>query len=643
LNQKIHAGPPEKAPRAGENFPGRAVAIRDQLEKTLASAGFVKSARMQKFLRFVVEGALSAKNDCLKETVIGFEVFDRAPDYDSSTEPIVRVEARRLRVKLMEYYESEGRNDPVVIRLPKGGYEPTFELRSTERASASVAPPSPVTRGPRWMPWGAVAAVLFCLVTGQFLWSKYGPARARAPGRLSSHPITSIAVLPLANLSGDPSQDYLADGMTEELITRLAKISSLRVISRTSAMQYKGVRKALPDIAKELNVDAIVEGSFGRSGNQVRITAQLIEGKTDHHLWSEEYQRPVKDMLAVQNQVARMIAGAVQVTLTHPEESQLTRNTVVAPEAYDAYLKGRYFWNKRTEDGFLKSIDYFKEAIAKAPRYAPAYAGLADSYLLLGEFQMRPPKDAFSDAGKAAEKALDLDPDLGEAHASRAAIETNLGSWKEAEADFHRALELSPGYATAHQWYAEGLASDGRIQEALAEIERARELDPLSLTVNVQVGFIFYLARRYDEAVAQFRKAIEMDPAFYLAHGDLAHVFEAKGMYADAISELKKAAELTNGAPKQMLWLARAYALSGQLAQARVIRAQLEKPFSQGKIVTAELAVLDLALGERDRAVSLLEKACAAHNLEPVSRSPLLDPLRSDPRIAGMLGCAAKP
>lgn len=642
----------------GEDSPKRAALIRDQVQRILASSGFVNSARMCQFLHFVVENSLSGK-DPLKETLIGTEVFSRAPNYDSGIDPIVRVEARRLRDKLAQYYQCKGAEDSVVIGLPKGGYTPVFEIRAAappESAteadrSAGAAPPS-ATHPPRWLFRASGIAVALCGLVALLLWngreiaapaspsvrvfrSHVSPAEARI-GTLS-RPITSIAILPLANLSGDPGQEYLADGMTDELITRLAKIASLRVISRTSAMQYKGTHKALPEIAKELGVDAVVEGSLTRSGQQVRITAQLIDGKADRHLWAEDYERPIGDILAIESEVARTIAGEVKLTLSSREQSQLRAQADITPEAYDTYLKGRYFWNKRTGDGLSKSIGYFRQVMAKNPGYAPAWAGLADSYLLLGEFRMRPREEAFAEAKQAVDKALQLEDDLGEAHASRAALEADNGHWKEAEAEFRRALQLSPGYATAHQWYAEGLVAHGRPGEALAEIRRASQLDPLSLTVSVQVGYILFMARDYDDAIAELRKAIEMDPYFYFAHADLGHAYEQKGMYTEAIAELQKSADLTNQSPAQMLWLAHAWALAGRKTEARRLRANLEKSLQQGYISPLPMALLDLALGERDRALARLETACSAHTLEFLSPTPVFDPLRADSRIAAVL------
>ncbi|MGH9652725.1 MAG: tetratricopeptide repeat protein [Bryobacteraceae bacterium] len=615
-----------------KDSPQREAQIRAQLARVLASPGFVNSARMCQFLRFAVEASLSGK-ESLKETVIGVEVFSRAPGYDSSIEPIVRVEARRLRDKLQQYYALQGANDEVIITLPKGGYTPEFEIRPASQAEAGsspVAATAPISRPGRWLfPVLGIAAILAGAATVP-LWVRRNPS---PPARSR---INSIAVLPLANLSGDPAQDYLADGMTDELITKLANISALRVISRTSAMRYKGVSKPLPEIAKELTVDALVEGSVTRSGRHVRITAQLIDGKTDRYLWSNDYSGSMGNILAVENEVARAIAKQVTRTLSANEQSRFRAEANIPPEAYDAYLKGRYFWNKRTEDGLRTSIGYFNQALAKAPTYALAWAGLADSYLLLGENWVRPPGESFAKARKAADKALQLDDDLGEAHATRAALDADLGHWDQAEPEFRRALALSPGYATAYQWYAEELAAHGRTREALEQIRRAQELDPLSLIVNVQVGYILFLARRYDDAIAQFRAALQMNPQFFFAHADLGQAYEQKRMYPEAISELQKAADLTNHGPGEMMWLARAWALGGKREEALRARAALEKDFAQGRIPASCMALLDLALGDRERAVWRLEAACSAHVPQPLS-GPEFDPLRADPRIDALL------
>ncbi len=625
----------------GEIPPQRAELIRRQLGRILASAQFVNSARMCHFLRFVVETSLLGK-ECLKETVIGVEVFNRAPGYDPSLEPIVRIEARRLRGKLQQYYTRQSADDEVIIALLKGGYTPEFSFQPAAGGSPPVAA-APVEQPSRsrFKSWSI--PVLLVVLLGFALWTGHYSASVSKPQgpAAASRPILSIAVLPLANLSGDPAQDYLADGMTDELISKLANISALRVVSRTSAMRYKGVSRPLPQIAKELNVASVVEGSVTRSGGQVRITAQLIDGRADRYLWSEDYNGSVNDLLAIESEVARAIAQQVTRTLSGNEQPQLRGEADIPPEAYDAYLKGRYFWNKRAEAGLRTSIGYFHQALTIAPGYARAWAGLADSYLLLGENWERPAGESFAKAREAADKALELDDDLGEAHAARAALDADLGHWDRAEPEFRRALELSPGYATAHQWYAEELAAHGRTSQALEQIQRARELDPLSLIVNVQVGYINFLARRYDAAISELRAAIQMDPHFFFAHADLGQAYEQKGMYREAIAELQTAADLTNHGPGEMLWLARAWALGGNKEKALRARAALEKEFEHGRIPASCMALLDLALGDRERAVQRLGVASSAHVAQPFP-GPEFDALRADRGIALLLArCAS--
>jgi TolB-like protein/DNA-binding winged helix-turn-helix (wHTH) protein/Tfp pilus assembly protein PilF len=333
----------------------------------------------------------------------------------------------------------------------------------------------------------------------------------------SSPKILSLAVLPLENVSGDASQDYFADGMTDELITHLAQISALRVVSRTSVMTYKGVRKPLAQIGGELNVDAVVEGSVLRSGERVRITAQLIRVPADKHVWAQSYEGDIRDTLALQNKVARAIVEQIRVTLNRHEQAALEHAKAVNPEAFQAYLAGRYFWNKRTGDGLKKAIDYFNQAIEKDPNYAQAYAGLADAYALSGdwEYGILSPEDAFPKAKAAATKALALDDNLAEAHTSLAfVLDLYDWDWESAEQEYKRAIALNPGYATAHHWYAWHLIVMGRNSEALAESRKAESLDPLSPIISADLADALCVAHLYDESVQQSRKTLEMHPYF---------------------------------------------------------------------------------------------------------------------------------
>src|SRR5271156_5819078 len=383
--------------------------------------------------------------------------------------------------------------------------------------------------------------------------------------------IRSLAVLPLDNLSGDPSQNYFADGMTDELITDLAQISALRVISRTSVMVYKGARKPLPQIARELNVDAVVEGTVLRSGHQVRITAQLIEASTDKHLWSQSYEGELRDTLALQHQVASAIADQIRINLTPQEQAALKNVKVVNPEAYESYLKGRYFWNKRTADGLKVALAYFKQAIEEDPKFAQAYSGLADTYALLGDWQyaVMTPKEAFPKAKAAAIKALELDSTLGEAHNSLAFVLDGFDwDFEAAGKEFRRAIELSPGYATAHHWYAWHLSLVGHNDEAIAEMKKAQSLDPLSLIINADLAELLVLAHSSDESIGQSRKTIEMDPNFALAHNQLAQAYLQKYMFNEAVAEMQIAVRLSADSPTCIANLARAYVAAGNKSEA---------------------------------------------------------------------------
>jgi len=457
----------------------------------------------------------------------------------------------------------------------------------------------------------------------------------RAPSRAPTG-IRSLAVLPLENLSGDASQNYFADGMTDELITDLAQISALRVISRTSVMVYKGARKPLPQIARELNVDAVVEGTVLRSGDQVRITAQLIEASTDKHLWSQSYEGELRDTLALQNRVARAIADQIRINLTPQEQAALKNVKVVNPEAYESYLKGRYFWNKRTADSLKAARAYFAQAIEEGPKYAQAYSGLADTYALLGDWQyaVMPPREAFPKAKAAAIKALELDSTLGEAHNSLAFVLDGFDwDFNSAGKEFRRAIELNPGYATAHHWYAWHLSLLGRYDEAIAEMRKAENLDPLSLIINADLAELLVIAHSYDESIRQSRKTIEMDPNFALAHNQLAQAYLQKHMYDEAVAELQTAVHLSGSSPTCIANLARAYVVSGKRSEAVKLLGDLKKSSTPGHSNASEIAVVYASLGDGNQAMNWLEKGYEERFNPGVLLRPGFDPLRSDPRF----------
>jgi TolB-like protein/Flp pilus assembly protein TadD len=460
------------------------------------------------------------------------------------------------------------------------------------------------------------------------------------PKNSASPLIRSLAVLPLENLSGDASQEYFSDGMTDELITELGQIRELRVISRSSVMTYKGAHKPLPQIARELNVDAVVEGTVLRSREQVRITAQLILANADKHLWAQSYQGDVGETLALQKQVARAITEQIRIELT-PEERDVLKNVkAVNAEAYEAYLKGRYFWNKRTADGLKKAIDYFNQAIEKDPTYAQAYSGLADSYALLGdwEYGVLAPKEAYPRAKAAATKALELDSALGEAHISLAfALDGFDWDFGAAETEFKRGIELNPGYATGHQWYAGHLILFGRSSEAIAEMRKAEDLDPLSLIIGADLAEDFLIAHRYDEAILQIQKTMDLDANFALAHYQLGQAFLQKHRYNEAVAQLQEAVSLSGGSTTCTSSLAYAYAVSGRKNEAEAILNDLKSRSNDSFSNAPEIALVYVGLDQRDQAMAWLEKGYAERFNPGVLLRPSFEPLRSDPRFQDLL------
>jgi TolB-like protein/DNA-binding winged helix-turn-helix (wHTH) protein/Flp pilus assembly protein TadD len=481
--------------------------------------------------------------------------------------------------------------------------------------------------------WKTSAFVLLLLVVSVSAWKLHSWNRP-------SFVIRSLAVLPLESLSNDASQDYFADGMTDELISDLGQISALRVISRTSVIAYKHARKPLPQIARELNVDAVVEGSVLRSGDQVRITAQLIEASTDKHLWSQSYQGELRDTLALQNQVARAIADQIRVNVNPQEQAALKSVKVVDPQAYQSFLKGRYFWNKRTADGLKVALAYFKQATDEDPKYAQAYSGLADTYSLLGDWQyaVMTPKEALPKAKAAAIKALELDSTLGEAHNSLAfCLDGFDWDFDSAGKEFRRAIELNPSYATAHHWYAWHLSLLGRYDEAIAEMRKAENLDPLSLIINADLAEVLVLAHSYDESIRQSRKTIEMDPNFALAHNQLAQAYLQTQMHVEAVAELQKAVQLSGGSPTAVANLARAYVASGKRSEAVNLLNDLKRRSSPVSSHASEIAVIYAALGDMDQAMNWLEKGYEERFNPGVLLRPGFDTLRSDPRFQDLV------
>lgn len=458
----------------------------------------------------------------------------------------------------------------------------------------------------------------------------------------SAHHPVSLVVLPLDNLSGDRNQDYFADGMTDELIASLARISSIRVISRTTAMEYKGTHKSLEKIAQDLGVDAVVEGTVLRSGDRVRITAELVQVSTDRHLWADTYEAPLGDILTLQNQVASAIVSQIQIKLTPQDKERLATSRPVNSDAYEDYLKGRYYWGKRSEEGLEKAIQYFQSATEKDPQYALAYAGLADCYGILGAAIVGtvPTSQVAPKAEKAAIRAVELDATLAETQTALATVQFNYDwNWKAAETGFRRAIELNPNYATAHQRYSLYLIAMGRSAESIAEMNRARALDPLSLSMNFSLGWRLYMAGQYDQAISQLNNTIEMDPSFVLAHIVLGQALEQKRLYPQAIAELQKAAAMSHDIPPVDAALGHVYAVSGKRTEALNLLRDLKLRSQHQYVSPFYLAVLYAGLGDHHETLNWLNQAYddRSNNMIFLSVDPQFQGLRTDPAFQNLL------
>jgi TolB-like protein/Tfp pilus assembly protein PilF len=461
------------------------------------------------------------------------------------------------------------------------------------------------------------------------------------PGAEASLLIRSVAVLPLENLTGDPSQEYFVDGMTDALIGGLAQIAALRVISRTSAMQYKGARKPLPQIAQELNVDAVVEGSVTRSGGRVRVMAQLIHAQTDRHLWAEKYERELGDILDLQSEVARAIVQELRVQLHSEEMERLATTRPVNPEAYESYLLGQFHWNRRDEEGLEKALDHFQRAIDQDPGSALGYAGVADCHNMLGFWGFRPPSEVYPAARAAATKALGVDETLAEAHAALAwPMFVYAWDWAGAARELKRAVQLNPGYATAHQWWSHYFTYLGRHSEAFAAVKRTLELDPLSPVMNASAAFVYLQGRELDRAAAQAQKCIELDPTHApAAHLHLGRVYEQRGKFQEAFAEFEKAISLSARSPIMLAALGHAYAVSGKTSEARNLLQELQQLSRQRYVSPDYIAVLYAGLGEREQAFTWLQRAYEEHSAWAVVSKvdSRLDGLRADPRFRKLI------
>ena len=512
-------------------------------------------------------------------------------------------------------------------------FEATLEgIKRTEIADAM-----PTAAGQKKHAWIYIVVIGAAISVVLFFVGRYSAGNKTAAGVPNELPTKSIAVLPFDNLSGDPDNAYFAEGVQDEILTRLAKVADLKVISRTSTQRFKSAPSDLRDIAKQLGVMNILEGSVQKANDQVRVNVQLINAVTDAHLWADIYDRKLTDLFAVESDIAKTIADTLQAKITGSEKSLISKTPTTNNEAYELYLKGRFFWNKRTGTDLRKAIDYFNQAIAKDPNYALAYSGLADSYLLLSPYGAAAPKDSVPQAKAAVKKALELDGTLAEAHASSARILSGYDfDSQRAIAEFERALQLNPNYATAHHWFAAGpLIALARFDQSIAEAKRSIELDPLSLINNADFGNDYYFTKRYDEAIAQLRKTIEMEPHFYLAHYYLGQALQLKGQLSEAIVEYRKAVQLDED-PFALALLGQAHARAGQRDEANKILTQLNQEAKARYVSAYGVGLVFLGLGDKNRAIEELERAYRENdggNVYNIKIDPMLDDLRGTPRF----------
>ncbi len=577
--------------------PLSAESVRAQLRKILSSRIFARSERLARFLTFTVEQTLAGRGDDIKEFVIGVEVFDKDAKYDPRMDPIVRVEARRLREKLRKYYETDGCRDPIDIEFPTGSYAPLVQPRDETSGSAK--------------------------------------------GRSALDNANAIAVLPFTNLSSEQENEYFSDGLTEELINALTKVEGLRVVAWNSAFQLKGKPRDIRRIAEQLGVRAVLEGSVRRTHDRLRITAQLVDATDGHYLWSETYERPLKDIFAIEDEISSAIVGALRIKLTGPAGRSLVTRYTENIQAYHLYFKGRFFWNKRTEEDFYKALGYFEQAIQIDANHAPAYAGMADCYIMLGEHGSVPALSIMRKARATESRALEIDPRLAEAHVSLGTVAALYEwNWAESERHFRRALELNPSYATAHHWYGyDYLAPQGRLDEAIAALERAHHLDPLSLIILTCLGTLYDMAREYKRACECYGKVFDIDPGFVRAYLSAGRSYLHQDMPREAIASFEKARELTPSSPVPLALLAHAYNVSGAHAEADRLRQALDR-FARTCCVSSYLMARAQLGFNHDRAFEWLEKAFEERDprLAHMNVSPIWDPLRADPRFSALIG-----
>jgi serine/threonine-protein kinase len=546
---------------------------------------------MGRFLRYAVELTLEGRAGELKEYSLGLEVFDRKSNYDPRVDPIVRVEARRLRSKLKAYYEGDGHDDPVIFEFSTGTYAPQIRMRS----------------------------------------QRFDEIRPDA---------NTVAVLPFTNLSPTGGYDYFTDGLTEELIHALTRIRGMRVVAWNSAARMRDVGEDLPEVRRRLRVAYVLTGSARIAGTSLRVRAQLIDTETGVYLWSETFDRQMEDVFQIQEEIARAIVG-IHVKMTGGQESAMAMRNPTGVNSYDYYLKGRYHWHRRTPQDLSRSVSYFEAALDADPNSALAYAGVADAYVLLVDHGAIHPAEGIPKARAAAARAIQIDPNLAEAYPALAVIRSHCeGRWKEAESLYRKAIALNPGYATAHHWLGiDCLALMGRLDEGLAELDIAVQLDPLSSVLHEGRAYFSLLRRDYEDAIRQHREVLEFDPGFYRACTAIGRAYIQLGRYSEALEMLEKGRSLGGDVPHILGAIGQAFALSGDDRAARGVLAKLQLLAAQGYVPSSCFAVVHLGLGENEIALDWLERGCEQHEMtvSVLKVHPVYDCLRSEARFQAIL------
>jgi adenylate cyclase len=605
-----------------------AASVRQALGRILASDPFLNARRPSQFLRFVVETTLAGDESQIKEYLIGVEVFDRPSDYDPKGDPIVRIEAGRLRKKLAQYHSGPGANDPIIIELPKGGYVPAFRPRPAKTDLAAHAETTWAARAKHFL---AAAAVVVFLAAAALAITYY----LRRRGQLLHSP-TTIAVLPFLDLNGQ-ADGYLGDGVTEELTTGLAEFKGLRVVAATSAFQFRGKSEDVRKIGQALNAEALLEGGISRSGTGLRIDAQLVNARNGYNLWSKAYDVQPADLLASEEDIVQEAARVLRVPAS--ATPRLMKRDTENVEAHELYLRGRYLWSRRDLPDMQESARLFERAVNDDPNYALAYVGVADAYTVMAINRQMAPAAAIPRATTALEHALKLDPNLPQAHATLGLLESQCEwNWRAAEQEFRRAIELQPNYAEAHHWAGLNYAMMGQFAAADSEFRQAQVLDPLSLMITEGLAENFFFARRYDDAIATVLNMPDRSLGWVV----LAHAYIQKKMYEESLHIVPESADAKD--PNRLRLKAEALALSGNRSEGLKILEELERApqnrnANYGVISPADLGTSYAVIGEKEHAFAWLEKAYRQHDppLAQIKVDPRLDNLHSDPRYTALL------